>query len=212
MRTMHRTLARRTLARCSLALGALAALLALPPGAPPASLELDRKDAPYVADEPGGRIHAEVSARLLTAGPEQVRLRLAISAVGPSVDPVPGFAGVAGANRITAREIGKLLEGDALAIETTVHAAGEPGRVPGTAWATRHGRIPTRKVDAGGRIQLDAWTLETYPLEMAVDSGALPRGPGRLDVRVEGVTRLRVTFGRDAILHIESFGGPPIDA
>jgi hypothetical protein len=166
-----------------------------PRGAAPAVL-LDSRHVDYLEDEGTGRRLAELRLDLACkAG--AVSLRIVATAVGPRVDPVPGWQGVAGANRITAEELGSILRRGRLSVEVDGVAPGEPGL--GTVHGGRRGHIPERRRRADGEIDFSALTAEEYPLELVAITPPLGSGARRTRLLLDGKSRLEVTTftGRD---------------
>jgi hypothetical protein len=166
-----------------------------PPGTAPAVL-LDSRRVDYLEDEGTGRRLAELRLELVReAG--AVSLRIVATAAGPRVDPVPGWQGVAGANRITAEELASILRRGRLSVEVAGVAPGEPGS--GTVHGGRRGRVPERRRRTDGGIDLDALTCEEYPLELVAITPPLGSGARRTRLLLDGKPRLEVTTftGRD---------------
>ena len=160
-----------------------------------ASIEvLDSRRAPYVEDEPGGRVLADVTARLVRES-DHARLLLSISAEGPQVDPVPGIAGIRGANRITARELGRIESERSLEIETRALDGG--AAVLGCYRVARRGRVPERRVERDGRVDSEALGARDAVLDLALDSGPVSAGARETLLVVDGRARLRVRFDFD---------------
>lgn len=206
---------------------ALAAVAASLPGAgdgaapappqPPAgqplpgeAVVLDARTFPYLEDEHGPpgrprRALAGIDVRLETAGDGE-RIVIVARATGDEVQPPPGFEHVAGTNLITARELARILDGrDTLEVATV----GEEGARAGTYRAGRVGRMRTRQVLPEGRFAFRAET-EELPLELVLDSGALPAGRNRTEIRLNGDLRLWVAAlvedGSSRILDAGVFG------
>lgn len=157
----------------------------LPVHAPEPEL-LASRTAPYFEDERGGRVVAEIQAEL-HATPRGVELSGRIRATGDLVDPVPGFSGIRGGNRITAREMTTLHDERALAL---TDAAGHPA---GTIRAARRGRIAERHVRADGTLDHDAHS-EPLLVELRFDAGPFTEGEHEVFLRVHEVPRLRIAF------------------
>lgn len=168
---------------------------------------LDRKNADYLEDEQTGRQLADLGLRLVARRGE-VRLELQIAAQGPTVQPVPGFRGVHGANHITARELTEMLDRGQLKV--VVLPRDGKGKRFGTVTALRRGRVPERRLD-GDQLVVDAESLEEYVLAIHAESPVLAKGEHEVYVEAKGVPRLRVdvrvgaTSGR--ILAVTSLGG-----
>ncbi len=122
----------------------------------------------------------------------QRSLELVISAVGPQVEPIPGWQGVRGANRHTAEQIENILTGRFSFVVKTQSADGVApwfGR-----WREgRRGKIPERRL-VKGRIDVDAVTPRDYPLELIVETGGVRPGKQTTELWFDGVPRLRVTY------------------
>jgi len=190
----------------------IAGLLLLPGAAPPLAVPqvLAARVADYVDEGDGGRVHAEIGAELRRAAGGQ-RLWLRLSATGSRVDPVPGFEGVRGANRITARELGQLLDAGELRLRT--RRRGTAAAVDGDFRVTRRGRVPIRATAADGGVDLHAETTQEFVLEVVADSGALGDGEFVAEVLARGVPRLRVCFtlgAQPALTTIEALDGEDV--
>ncbi len=179
----------------------LAGLIGRPPHAgdsPERQRDAPRGDGALTPDAPqrfayrddhDGRVLAVVE--IVATGGGEVEMR--ISAVGASVEPIPGFEGVRGGNRFTAEQLAHLLSGRfPVKIETESVATSE--RQPGSVAAGRYGRLPERRLEADGRINYLAQSRRQYPLEMIVRSGRLSPGEHRTEVVVNGSPRLRLTY------------------
>jgi hypothetical protein len=177
--------------------------VAAPEPRPDAPVLLAQRRAPYFEDDGGGRILAEVEVRLQRDA-SGTRLLGAIHAEGPLVDPVPGWTGIHGSNRITARELTALYESGALALTTP---DGDPA---GTLHAGRRGAIRERRLRADGSLDLAA-ASEEFLLELQFDTPPLPAGRHDFWLRANEVPRLRLAVeiaARDSrILAIEGIDG-----
>src|SRR5688572_29594363 len=140
------------------------------------------------------RALAALEAELVGDG-RTVELRAKVSAVGAGVDPVPGFAGVRGSNRVTARELTRLAGDGSLAVRTVSRDGA--ASVEGTHGVARRGRVAERRMDPRGRIELDAESREEWVLELALASGPLAPGRYTTEVSVAGRTRIRIDFSSD---------------
>jgi hypothetical protein len=143
---------------------------------------------------------------------ERPCLELVISAVGPQVQPIPGFAGMRGANRQTAEQIENILTGHfSFAVKTTA-ADGSPPRY-GTWRAGRRGAVPQRRLGPDGRIDFLAVTPREYPLELIVETGGLGEGRQTTELWFDGMPRLRLTYqvtGKQVrIVAFDSLGHAP---
>ncbi len=157
----------------------------LPVHAPQPEL-LASRTAPYFEDERSGRVVAEIQVDL-HATPRGVELTGRIRATSDVVDPVPGFSGIRGGNRITAREMTTLHDERALALTDAA------GRTAGTVRPARRGRIAERHVRADGTLDHDAQSEELL-LELRFDAGPFAEGEHELFLRVHEVPRLRIAF------------------
>jgi hypothetical protein len=155
---------------------------------------VDRQVAAYIEDEPGGRALAEVETRLSAAG-GSARLELLLSADGAEVEPVPGFAGVRGHNRITARELTRLVREQRVVVRTSERDGGTSGEC--ALRVARVGHVPERRVAADGSVELDVATREEFVLALHSVSDALAPGRYRTEVLVGAVPRLAVDFWFD---------------
>jgi hypothetical protein len=174
----------------SLLAGALAAACSSDDGA----RELDRRVTSYVEDEPGARALAEIDARL-SVERGAARLEVVLDAVGPEVEPVPGFAGVRGSNRITARELTRLVREQRVALRTFEVERGDA--FDGDVRVARVGPVPERRVGPDGTLELGALTREEFVTALETRSGPLAPGRYRAEVLVGDVPRLAVAFWFD---------------
>ena len=161
-------------------------------------------------DDHDGRNLADVRLSFVRQG-QQRALLINISAVGPFVDPIPGFRGVRGANRYTAEELDLILSGQqAISVHTT-HLE-SASHWTGSYESGERGHLPERRLKPNGRIDFQAVTELDYPLHLTIDTGEIRQGTQQTEVIVDGVPRLRVTFevdGNDAhIVGFESLGDP----
>jgi hypothetical protein len=163
------------------------------PTAPEAAVpvvRLDSRRVDYLEDEGTGRRLAELRLELAReAG--AVSLRIVATAVGPRVDPIPGWQGVAGANRITAEEFASILRRGRLSVEVDGVAPDEPRF--GTVRGGRQGHIPERRRRPDGAIDFDALTGDEYPLELVAITPPLGTGARRTRLLLDGKPRLEVT-------------------
>src|SRR5262245_10315686 len=99
------------------------------PGLAPAVI-LDSRRLDFLEDEGTGRRLADLRVDL-ERGAGGITVRVVASAIGPRVDAIPGWQGVAAANRITAEEIASILEKNRMRVETDGVADLQPlpGRV-----------------------------------------------------------------------------------
>lgn len=138
-------------------------------------------------------------------------LEILISAVGPNVDPIPGFRGVKGANRYTAEELALMLSGQHDVLVATSRSA-LSGLTRGAIQGGRRGRIPQRRLLDTGRIDFLSETVVVYPLEVKLNTGPISRGSQETEVLIDGIPRMRISFhfdGRRAqITGFESVGDP----
>ena len=136
-------------------------------------------------------------------------LRIVAAAIGPRVDAVPGWQGVAGANRITAEEITSILEKRRLRVETD--GALLAATLLGDARAGRRGPIPERRVAASRAIDHQAFTDVEYPLELIATTPPLGDGLRRTRLVVDGKPRLEITTvthgGRGRIRDVKALSG-----
>ena len=130
------------------------------------------------------------------------------SAVGLSIDPVPGWRGIRGGNERTAIELEDLLADGALELLTwSLDAAGDAPRT-GTATVAQRGTIGVRRERADGTIDHLARSGE-HVLALGLESGPLPAGEWRAEVVARGRARLAVEFvlerdGRGRILDVRT--------
>jgi len=141
-------------------------------------------------DHHDGHVIGDVRAILLREHGRNL-LEITVSAVGPLVEPPPGFRGLRGSNRITAEELESLLTEHGLTLETR---AGTEDRVHyGQVREGRRGHLPERRVLADGTIDFEALSRRIYPLELVLLSQRTGTGLHETDWKVDGSARLRVT-------------------
>ena len=155
--------------------------------------------SPYFDDADGRRI-----ARLTLIAPSDpgaAPLRLVVSATGATVEPIAGYEGIAGANRYTAEQFGRLLDGTRpLSIRARDAAAGDAAPGPVRVFAPRYGRVPQRRQRADGTIDYLALNPGgNLPLELHVEVGPMEVGRHEFDLVVDGVPRLRLALRREAV-------------
>ncbi|MCI0652106.1 MAG: hypothetical protein L0Z55_09500 [Planctomycetes bacterium] len=174
-----------------------------------------RRGSAQILDEAGfdysephdERINAAVRA-VLRSDPGGMRLEVFVSAVGPYVEPVPGYEWRAGANIITARELESLVAKRRLHGEARRPAGGRTGgtdvRIGESA------RLPTRRLRLDGSIDYHALTPEPHLLGLRLESTFAGEGTHIAEWRVDGEVRLRITVeAKDGRSHIVSVEGPP---
>jgi hypothetical protein len=189
--------------------GSLSLLLAL--AAVAGETVLDARRADVREDEGGGRAVAEARACLVRDG-DGIRLRVVASALGPFVDPPPGFEGVRGANAITAREMESILREGAIRARTRVRGA---DRAP--TFRFREGRRATfperRRLPARGGVSPPRPGREVLLAELVAESDPLGEGVHETEFLVRDVPRLVVRYvvsgGAGKILELRS--GHPRD-
>lgn len=161
-------------------------------------------------DDRDSRNLAEVTLTVRNQS-ELPTLEILISAVGPNVDPIPGYRGVHGANRYTAEEIELILSGGHNVSVETSHP-GVPIANAGSVRGGRRQRIPQRRLLPNGRIDFLATTRRVYPVEVALNTGPIQRGTNQTEVVIDGIPRMRITFEFDGqharITGFESVGDP----
>jgi hypothetical protein len=160
---------------------------------------LDRSRERFLEDEriaePNERRSlAALEAELVGDG-RTVELRLEVSAEGAEVDPVPGFAGIRGSNRVTARELTRIGDGGRLEVRTVPRDGGDPRA--GSHAVARRGHVPERRLAPDGTVELAGETREEFVLELALRSGPLAPGRYTTEVSVDGRTRLAVDFSSE---------------
>jgi hypothetical protein len=162
-------------------------------------------------DDHDGRRLADIRLKIVEREGRR-SLAMVISAVGAQVEPIPGFAGVRGANRHTAEQIENILSGRFSFLVTT---EAEDGSAPwlGQWRAGRHGSIPQRRLLPSGRIDVLAVTPREYPLELLIDTKGLVEGRQTTQLWFDGVPRLRVVYqlarNEVRILEFKSLGSEP---
>jgi len=186
----------------------LAAQLTLA-GETPRSEPIDEAQLDF-RDNDDGRRDADIRA-VLEQRDGEVVLRVVSSAVGPSIEPVRGYRGRSGSNRITAEEIASLLKGRRLSVES--RRVGADQVIPGIARAGRSGRVPERRIGADGRIDFEALSALEYPLELVVEIKASGSGLHEALWLVDGSPRLKVAVqvgeGGGRIVSIEAIPPDP---
>jgi len=166
---------------------------------------LDTRRAPYYEDAAVPRPIASVLAELIDeAG--TMRLRVTVSALGDEVDALPGLEGVHGANLRTAEELDRLLRDDELRF--VLRTAGES--VAGALVAVARDHLPARRIDADGRLELEAQTTAQWPVRATFVGPPLPEGASWSYLEADGMPRLAVacttTANGGRIVAIESRG------
>lgn len=147
-------------------------------------------------DDHDRRRIADVRVKVVDLGGRRA-LELTISAVGPSVEPMPGFAGIRGGNRQTAEQIDNILSGRfAFAVTTRAEGAAP---VAGTWHGGRRGVILERRLRPDGVIDYFSPTPREYPLELIVNAGPLANGRQSTELSFNGSPRLRVVSEVDGL-------------
>ncbi|MCA8947961.1 MAG: hypothetical protein KDE27_00565 [Planctomycetes bacterium] len=172
--------------------------------APTAAVVRDRRSALFLEDAVVPRPIARVTAELIERGGVR-RARVAVSALGPGVEPLPGLEGVAGANLRTAEELDRLLREAAL--QLVVRSAGES--LAGRRIAVRWAAVPVCRIGDDGAIDFAARTAREWPVEVTFESPALPSGETWCYLEADGVPRLAVEIAGDRIVAIESLAARP---
>ena len=164
---------------------------------------LDARHAWFLEDEDSRRV-AALRAEI-REGADGVRLRLDIRAEAPGVEPPPGWEGVAGANRISARELGRLLAEGGVEARLTRLQDGARTAVTLAAGAPRS--LPVRTLGPDGRVDFEARTAEPLVPSATIDSEPLSPGRYQLTLSTEGEVRLvcgvRVGAASAAVLGLE---------
>jgi hypothetical protein len=178
-----------------------------PGGAVAEPVLLDAADADYYEDAAVSRAVAAVQAAVLARG-DEVRLQIAVSALGDHVEPVPGLEGVFGANLRTAEELHRLLAGGLLRVETRIDGRSVAGDVA----TVERGHLPARALRADGTLVLHAEAPAELPVRATFRTAPLGEGTSQCYLVAEGVPRLRVEVARSGdhahIAAIESLGDP----
>jgi len=161
-------------------------------------------------DDKDGRVIGDVKVDLLR-NDEEYMLRMTISAIGAFVQPVPGYEGIRGANRVTAEELENILSGRyRFSVENWNEKASSP--VYGRFWEGARGHLPERRLLINGEIDCKASSRLDYPLEMVVEIGIPTEGVNITEFYLEGVPRLRLNFdinndeGQSRVISFESLG------
>jgi len=164
--------------------------------APTPRAELDRRSERYIEDEPGGRSLAGVEL-VLERVESGAQLALRLAADGPRVDPIHGFEGRRGVNRITARELTRLEQERGVEVRTVRRGAAEVGAHAGDISIVRTGHLPERRVAPDGNVDLAAMSHESFALELALSAAPVGVGEWRTELWVGGRPRLRVDYHFD---------------
>jgi hypothetical protein len=151
--------------------------------------------ADFLEDERGGRVLAALEARLLRQG-DRTWLYLSASPVGPRVVSPPGVEGVAGYNRISAREIAALAGRGRI----SVVARGPRGRTAGTVRLGEVREVLERRLRADGVVEHVAVDLGEPSREVCFEVELDGPGLHEVEVLADGHARVRVRCcnGRDA--------------
>jgi hypothetical protein len=142
-------------------------------------------------DDHDGRRLADVRLQVVERGGAR-SLEMTISAQGPLVEPMPGFAGIRGGNRHTAEQLDNIAMGRIeFAVKTRRDGAAEG---QGTWRVGRHGPILERRLRPDGHIDYWSPTPRDYPLELIVDTGKLVDGRHTMELWFDGIARLRIRY------------------
>ncbi len=160
----------------------------------PADHTLDHVETGH-RDHDDGRRDADLGVTLRSAAGEHV-LEIAVSAIGPLVEPPRGYQWPRGSNVITAEELDTLVSGRRT-IEGESLAVADGVRRPGALRVLRRGALPRRRLLDDGTLELQSETRRRFPIEVVLETPL--RGDGRHHVtwRVDGEPRLRVTVSID---------------
>ena len=145
----------------------------------------------HFKDDHDGRRLADIRLRLIERDGKR-SLEMTIAAVGPSVEPIPGWTGVYGANRHTAEQLEYIVSGRVLFVVKTQSDAASPWQ--GSWREGRRGAIPERRLGADGRIDFFAVTPREYPLELIADTDGVHEGRQMTELWFNGAPRLRVSY------------------
>jgi hypothetical protein len=132
---------------------------------------LDAADADYYEDAAVPRAVAAVQAAVRARG-DEVRLQIAVSALGDHVEAVPGLEGVFGANLRTAEELHRLLADGQLCVETRVDGRSIAGDVA----TVERGHLPARALRADGTLVLHAEAPAELPVRATFRTAPLGEG------------------------------------
>ena len=156
---------------------------------------LDERRADFLEDDDPSRIVAALSATLAREG-GTATLTITASAVGPRVDPPPGFEGVRGTNLIAAEEIEAILAKG----RAEVRVRGPGGAAGhGRATAGRAGEIVERRLLPDGRVEHAAAGGRSRIVEAVFEAPLVGVGEFVVEVVVDGHVRARATgrLGRE---------------
>lgn len=185
--------------------GSLVALHLLCAAAPPHGF--DERTALYMEDAPIPRPVASVRAKVVASGAD-VQLVVSVGALGDGIDPLPGLEGVSGANLRTAEELDRLLREQGLQLVTRIDGRSTPG----TLLSVQHGRLPARRVQKDGRLDLQAETEAVWPTRATFATSDLPDGESWSYLEADSVPRLAVHVRRTGafarVLAIDSLREP----
>lgn len=162
-------------------------------------------------DTSDGRTTAAIRFEI-SGDEESHRLAGIIGAMGPDIEPAPGFEGVRGANRITADEMRQVLRAGASLRTVEGKGRGEARAAAGMLRAARYGTIPVRRLLPDGILDLHAQSRSEYLLEIALETARLEDGDYTTELHVGGAPRLRVAHARHGeraiVYRFESIGNP----
>ncbi len=177
-------------------------------------IELARERMLYV-DHEDGRATAEIHASLLYDPLAGVRLHIAIASHGPLIEPVYGFRGVRGDNRITAEQLNHILSGELVFEVSTVTPSGPNSQIR-TTTVSVFDRLRERRFRADGTIDHLARTVREYPTELIVKTEPLPGGIHMIQALFNGsaqfIVETRVEGGFAVIEELRVVAGdePPV--
>ncbi len=170
---------------------------------------LDAREIPFREDESveHPRVLAWIRCEVRSCDGGRVELVLRASASHPLVEPAPGWEGIRGANAITARELGALLDEGLVELVTSGPALAGPRRSPAVAGARGH--LPRRGFFPDGALDWNAGAAEQSVLELVLGSGPLEPGAYRSEIVARGRPRLTVEWDgqRVRVLRLEQGAG-----
>ena len=157
-----------------------------PAHAPQVARVLDRREADFFEDEPGGRAVAALHARLEREG-TRTWLRLHASPVGPRVTPPAGALGIGGSNRLSAQEIATLVAARRLELVTQ----GPTGSARGSVCLGERCDVRERCLHADGRVTHEVPADDPPAREVCFEVALEGPGLHAVEVLVDGEVRVR---------------------
>lgn len=149
-------------------------------------------------DADDARTTASVSASVVYA-PQGRQVVIRLAAVGPPVEPAPGFEGMLGWNRLSAEALERLADEGAF---MRVDRGNGSELVRCESSHARTSRMPCRRLRSDGTIDFLARTAKSHLVELSVVSPPLPASVRSVELIVQGEPRLRVELeGAESATH-----------